>query len=120
MAGKTGVTIEGSKKIIHVLTQISSGLPGTVSTVLGTVARTTTDQMKKTAPVDTGNLRNNISFSVSGTTATISSDAEYSGFVNYGTKYTRAQWFFTNGVEFAQQRLKQMFIDELKKDLSSR
>jgi HK97 gp10 family phage protein len=118
--GKSGITIDGTKRVIKILAYLKSEFPKTATSVLENLAKTTTEQMKKTAPVDTGNLRNNISYSVSGTTVTISSDAEYSGFVNYGTKYQRAQWFFTNGVEFAEQRLLKMMVDELKKDIKSR
>ena len=119
MAGKTGVTIEGSKKVISMLASLKGELPASITTVLQNLSRLTTDQMQKTAPVDTGNLRHNISYEVSGTTATISSNAEYSGFVNYGTKYMNAQSFFSDGVEFAKQRLVKMMADEIKKDIQS-
>lgn len=118
--GKSGITIEGTEKIINLLVYLKSELPNTANTVLNQVARNTTDAMKKNAPVKTGFLRNNISYTVSGTKAQIDSTATYSGFVNYGTSKMAARAFFSNAVAYAEQQLRKTMVDEIKRDISSR
>jgi HK97 gp10 family phage protein len=120
VGGKTGITIEGTDRIISVLAYLKGEIPNTANTVLNQVAKNTTDTMKKNAPVATGFLRNNISYTVSGTKAEIVSDATYSGFVNYGTRKMAARAFFSNGVTFAQQQLKKTMFDEIKRDIMSK
>lgn len=55
--------------------------------------------MKKDAPVDTGNLRNNLGFEPKDNDVTIFSKAPYSGFVELGTKFQEAQPFFYKNIE---------------------
>ena len=45
--------------------------------------------IKRDAPVDTGNLRNNVGFEATEKQVTIFSNAPYSGFVEFGTKFPR-------------------------------
>jgi HK97 gp10 family phage protein len=118
--GKSGITIEGTERVIQVLAYIKGELPNTANTVLNQVARNTTDTMKKNAPVKTGFLRNNISYTVSGTKATIDSKATYSGFVNYGTSKMAARAFFSNAVAYAEQQLRKTMFDEIKRDIMSK
>ena len=118
--GKSGITIEGTERVIKVLAYLKGELPNTANTVLNQVARNTTDAMKKNAPVATGFLRNNISYTVSGTKAEIDSKAEYSGFVNYGTSRMHARAFFSNAVAYAEQQLRKTMFDEIKRDIMSR
>ena len=116
--GKAGITVEGTERVISILTRIGSGLPSVATSALQNIARSTAAQMQRAAPVDTGFLKSHISYSVSGsTTATVSSDATYSGFVNYGTIYMNAQSFFSDGVEFAKSQMMKMVVDELKKKM---
>jgi HK97 gp10 family phage protein len=116
----TGIKIEGTDKIISLFSYIKGELPHSATTVLGTVARNVSNQMQKTAPVDTGFLRGSISYSVSGTKAEVVSNAEYSGFVNYGTKKSPAQEYFSDGIDLAKLQLPKMMMDEIKKDIASR
>ena len=76
--------------------------------------------MKKNAPVDTGFLRGNIVYSISGTKAEIESQASYSGFVNYGTNKMAARAFFSDAVEFAAQQLRKTMFDDVKRDIMSK
>lgn len=55
--------------------------------------------IKKSAPVDTGNLRNNVGFEPKENDLTVFSNAPYSGFVEEGTKFQKAQPFFYRNIE---------------------
>ena len=116
---KSGITIEGTDRIISLFTYLKGELPKTANT-LGKVAKSTTDSMKKNAPVDTGFLRGNIVYSISGTKAEIESQASYSGFVNYGTNKMAARAFFSDAVEFAAQQLRKTMFDDVKRDIMSK
>lgn len=55
--------------------------------------------IKRAAPVDTGNLRNNVGFEPKENDVTIFSNAPYSGFVELGTKFQKAQPYFYRNIE---------------------
>lgn len=55
--------------------------------------------MKKIAPIDTGNLRKNISSQMlSKKTVSIDSKAPYSGFVEFGTRFQKPQGYFYTSI----------------------
>lgn len=64
----------------------------------------------KEAPVDTGNLRNSIEFSINGLTGRIVSRADYSAYVEFGTRKMRAQPFMRP----AYRQVKEKFFNDLK------
>ena len=68
--------------------------------------------MRKSA-VDTGFMKRGIaiSFEDGGMTAVVKSTAEYSAFVNYGTRFQSAQPFMTPA--FYEQRIK--FVSDMKR-----
>lgn len=72
---------------------------------------------QRNAPVDTGNLRRSINLSIKdgGMTAEITAMAEYSGYVEYGTRFMNAQPFIAPA--FNEQ--KDIFINDLKRALKN-
>ena len=68
------------------LTKLKSIDKTALSTEIGKGALNITRNMKKIAPVDTGNLRKEIKAVVNNKQAEIRSDAPYSGFVEFGGK----------------------------------
>ena len=67
---------------------------------------------QRKVPVDTGTLKRSIGLELSdgGLTATVEPTAEYSGYVEYGTRYMEAQPF----VRPAFNEQKQQFINDMK------
>lgn len=70
-------------------------------------------QAKLLAPVDTGYLRNSISSSYSGMTATLLAGAEYSMYLEFGTSKMLPQPFFF----IAFERQKEQLLADIKKAL---
>lgn len=68
---------------------------------------------KKNAPVDTGTLKRSIGLSIKdqGTTAEVEATAEYSGYVEWGTRYQEPQLYVSDA--FRQQ--KEQFKKDMKK-----
>jgi HK97 gp10 family phage protein len=65
-----------------------------VSTELGKMGLSSVRKMKKTAPIDTGNLRKNLVAFVRSKTLFIRSRAKYSGYVEFGTRFQKPQPYF--------------------------
>ena len=75
----------------HALKEIDEvGLTGELRRIGAEMNR----DIKRDAPVDTGNLRNNVGFEATEKQVTIFSNAPYSGFVEFGTKFQKAQPIF--------------------------
>lgn len=68
---------------------------------------------QRKAAVDTGFMKRSIALSIEdgGMTARVASMAEYSGYVNYGTRFQNAQPFMTSA--FYEQRVK--FLSDMKR-----
>lgn len=70
---------------------------------------------KRNAPVDTGNMRDSTHFAMEGDDrGTIYADADYSGYVEFGTWRQAAQPWFTPAVEEARRAMPQIAAEELK------
>lgn len=65
------------------------------------------NEAKRKAPVDTGKLRSNIGFErlPDGKSIEVFSNAEYSGYVEFGTRFQNAQPYFTPAVRLAMRNL---------------
>lgn len=82
------------------------GLSGAIKKAAATASNTA----KRKAPVDTGNLRSQIGFerSPDGKGVVIFSNAPYSGYVEFGTRFQREQPYFMPAVRVA---VKDLIID---------
>lgn len=79
------------------------------------IANEMVDKMQSICPVDTGFLRDNIGITNQDeTTVQISSRAEYSKFVEFGTRYQKAQpFFFVVFDEYNAQNIASDFREEV-------
>lgn len=68
---------------------------------------------QRRAPVDTGNMKRSISLELTdnGMTAIVKSGADYSAYVNFGTRFQSANPFMTSS--FNEQKIN--FISDLKR-----
>lgn len=66
------------------------------------------------APRDTGHLKRSITLDVNGNRAVISSNANYSGYVEYGTRYMNAQPYLRPAVEEVRPIFEKMLLEKLK------
>lgn len=81
-----------------------------MSAVKTAVKKNGSDMQKKAqrnAPVDTGNLKNNIGLEISdgGMTATVEPTAEYAPYVELGTRFMEAQPFLKPAFEEQKKQL---------------
>lgn len=65
------------------------------------------------APVDTGNLRRSIHFKPVAKGIEVIAEAPYAGFVEFGTRFQRAQPFFEPAISKALKRLNTEMITKL-------
>jgi HK97 gp10 family phage protein len=76
---------------------------------------------KRKAPVDTGNLRLSIGYepSIDGKDVEIFSEAGYSGYVEFGTRFQNAQPYFMPAVRLAVAQLVRLIDERLKRAINS-
>jgi HK97 gp10 family phage protein len=100
MSLSLNITITGIDQVKSSLDSIKEKVRSFVSDELRTISDELISEMKSTCPVDTGFLRDNIEESNSSSTAIqVSSRADYSIYVEMGTRYMTAQPFFYPAVD---------------------
>jgi HK97 gp10 family phage protein len=102
--------------IVRVLDDWDSGLRANVDHLLDMAAA----EARKRCPVDTGRLRQGIQTDVdtgeahSDVTGVLFDDVDYAPFVEFGTRYMRAQPFLRPGMAMAQARYEREMIKGLR------
>lgn len=95
MSLSISIKITGAEGVESNLESIKEKVKSFVSDELRTISEDLVSEMQSTCPVDTGFLRDNIEESNSSSTAIqVSSRADYSIYVEMGTRYMAAQPFF--------------------------
>jgi len=91
-----------------------------LSGALKKAAKTAVNNAKRNAPVDTGKLRDNIGYDTDPMQKRVEvfSNAEYSGYVEFGTRFQNAQPYFTPAVRLAVRNLKKDLERLIKKAIS--
>lgn len=112
--------VKGLQKLISTLNQIPKELEGEVEGVLEVVAQTIESDAKQKAPIDTGKLRQSIKAQkVNSKTYEIRANATglapYAPFVEFGTRFMRAQPFLFPAFFAGRKR----FTNALQKLLDS-
>lgn len=103
------VTLTGEKELIRRLNKLKD--KSKVQAVVKTNTLEFEREAKANAPVDTGFLRRGIQSKVGNLEGRITSTAEYSGYLEYGTRYMVAQPF----MKPAYDQVKDQFKAQLKK-----
>jgi HK97 gp10 family phage protein len=108
----TGIETDGLDEWISRLDDIAATLSQEIADALQAAGDAFINDAQASAPVDTGFLRDNIQVvSSSDTELVIESQADYSGFVEYGTSRMSAQPFFEPAIESARNELEQRLSD---------
>lgn len=112
------VEIEGATEAASRLKEIGNSLSQAIGDALREAAESIVNDAQANAPVDTGFLRDSIEISgESETSVTVTSGAEYSVFVEYGTSKMSAQPFFEPAIEQAKAELQQALRDAISGNL---
>lgn len=96
------------------LPQLQQGLNGAADAVRGAtnllrkVALLAEGAAKKRVPVKTGTLRRSITTRVTGKQAFVGSAVVYAPYVEYGTRYTRAQPYLSTGIADALPQIRNL------------
>jgi HK97 gp10 family phage protein len=99
MSFNLSLKIAGVKEAADALSQFSDNVLQGTSVLLEQIGNDMVDEMQATCPVSTGNLQSLISSEMDGTDLNVVSDAEYSGFVEFGTWKTEPQPYFGPAVD---------------------
>jgi HK97 gp10 family phage protein len=114
----SGIEVEGANEIAFAFDSIGSRLLQEIATALQDAASTIVNDAQANAPVKTGNLRDNIQISeTSDTGITILSNADYSGFVEFGTRYMDAQPFFQPAFDRGVVEIQRRVSDAVERSL---
>lgn len=106
------IKVEGTDNINSRLHDKAEALRTGLGEALREVADLIVEEAQSTCPVDTGYLRDHIQItSESDTQVTVASTAEYSSFVEYGTRYMDAQPFFEPAIDKARSQMQQILKD---------
>lgn len=111
MAGME-LDVEGAENISSRFQDKAEALRSGMGDALREIAQVIVDSAQANAPVDTGYLRDNIQIqSESDTEVIVVSAAEYSTFVEHGTRYMSAQPFFEPAIEEGRSQAGQILRD---------
>ena len=112
-----GVKLSGMKELKSSLNS-KSNISKLVAPVIKLNGSELQQKAQRYAPVDTGNLRRSIQLSIkdNGMTAEVTATAEYSAYVEYGTRFMNAQPY----VRPAFNEQKDIFINDLNKVVNRR
>ena len=100
------IEVEGLQEFTGRLEQAADALSQGIAEALQSAGNVFVDSAQIEAPVDTGFLRDNIEItSASDTEIVIESQAEYSGFQEFGTRYMSAQPYFFQAADTARQEM---------------
>ena len=115
---RSSFDIEGDDEIVSAFERIADALTRNIASALREAADLIVSNAQANAPVDTGFLQDNIQItSESDTSITVTSEAGYSGFVEYGTSRMSAQPFFEPAIEEARSEIEQIFRDAISGSL---
>jgi HK97 gp10 family phage protein len=106
MATTFSVEIQNADNLISRFQNIADSLPREIGNALTDSAESIVDNAQANAPVDTGYLRDHIIITQNtDEEVTIESQADYSVYVEFGTRYMDAQPYFMPAVEAGQAQL---------------
>ena len=116
MAAGISITTEGTDQLASAMNSVGDALTREMATVLQEFGDSIVNEAQAAAPVDTGYMRDHISVTdASDTHVTIVSEADYSGFVEYGTRHMDAQPFITPALDFALSTLQARLDDAISR-----
>ena len=87
----TGIIVIGMDKVISDLKIDKGRAVFAINRAITTATVNTQPDAKRLAPVDTGNLRSSIQAELRAGEGTVTAEAEYSAYVEYGTRRNRPQ-----------------------------
>ena len=103
------VTVEGESDLMDAVDALATHLPDEVKDLMEQLAKEGKDFMDSKTPVSSGHpesrdrpgyLKSRNQVEVDGLEFTLSNDADYAPYVNYGTRHMHAQPFFEPTVEY--------------------
>jgi HK97 gp10 family phage protein len=95
--------------------ELGGNLRSAIRKALERSAMSVQSQAKLLAPVDTGRLRASIDRRIEGRTAYVGTNLDYAPYVEYGTRYMRAQPYFEPALERKQRTIITIFNEEIDK-----
>ena len=105
---------EGFAELANWITKMGTVMAKVPNDVMGQIVTEGVQYMQSKAPVDTGYMRANIlGYVTGGGNAVITSEAYYSGFVNFGTRFMSAQPFFSDGIDYINDRIRRIMEDQV-------
>lgn len=108
------ISVDGADDASSRLNEMANSLAGAIRDALRDAADVFMDNAQSNAPVDTGFMRDHILLTEqSDTSITITSEAGYSGFVEYGTRKMDSQPFFEPAVEESIPEIEQLIVDAI-------
>lgn len=106
------VTTMEMDEFIEVLEEVPSRFKKDAKRIVKTTSEQMVKDMSATVPVDTGYLRRTIGYKLKNNGmsarvgANINDNAEYASYVEYGTRYMRAQPYFRPAFDKAEEEFK--------------
>jgi HK97 gp10 family phage protein len=112
IAGKPIISlqIKGIEEAKQLLSEFSLNPVGNMQTMLTSLGTEMVEQMQGNAPVKTGYLRSHIVSTATNTSLDVTSQAPYSGFVNFGTIHQPPNPYFSTTVDIlGRNRFPELF-----------
>ena len=108
------VELKGDLELLAVLNKSNSQIHNATMKALKNNTEKTMQQAKKNAPVDTGFLKNNIVSRYEGMSGIVHSQAGYSGYQEYSTRYQSGTPFMRPALNFIYPQFQKDMTDVMK------
>jgi HK97 gp10 family phage protein len=109
-----------SAKFTHKGKIDSEALKRAIKVWLPTAGAAVAGQAVELAPIDTGNLKASIHYTVKGDTAIVGANTDYAEYVEYGTKFSQKQPFMRPAIDVMKDKLvralQRLYDGEVRKD----
>ena len=108
------VELKGDLELLAVLNKSNSQIRNATMKALKNNTEKTMQQAKKNAPVDTGFLKNNIITRYEGMSGIVHSQAGYSAYQEYGTRFITGTPFMRPALKFIYPKFQKDMTDVMK------
>ena len=108
------VELKGDLELLAVLNKSNSQIRNATMRALKNNTEKTMQQAKKNAPVDTGFLKNNIVSKYEGMSGIVHSQAGYSFYQEFGTRYQSGTPFMRPALNFIYPQFQKDMLDVMK------
>lgn len=108
------VTIEGADELQRAMQRMPKNVRDAAQKTVEKAGNVALNKAQSTVPVRTGNLKNSLNVKTANLKVEVTASAPYASYVEYGTRFARAQPFMRLGAAEAESIIINDFIERIR------